>query len=59
VIVAIVAVAAFPTRDLFNQAFSGSRVAVVRSISSGLGRGPIVIYDTATAMTISVKSSFR
>jgi len=35
------------TRDLFNQAFSGSRVAVVRATSSELGRGPIVVYDSA------------
>jgi hypothetical protein len=41
-----------PTRDLFNQAFSGSRVAVVRSASSELGRGPIVIYDAATAAPV-------
>src|SRR6185295_15553566 len=30
----------------------GSRVAVVRSQSSELGRGPIVVYDTATAAPV-------
>jgi dipeptidyl aminopeptidase/acylaminoacyl peptidase len=42
------------TRDLFNPAFSpdGSRVAVVQSQSSELGRGPIVVYDTATAAPV-------
>jgi WD40 repeat protein len=40
-----------PTRDLFNPAFSpdGREVAAVRSPSSELGAGPIVVYDAATA----------
>jgi dipeptidyl aminopeptidase/acylaminoacyl peptidase len=42
------------SQDLYNQAFNGdgSRVAVVRSQSSELGRGPIVVYDTATAAPV-------
>ena len=40
------------TRDLFNPAFSGSRVAVVQASSSALGRGLIVLYDTATAAPV-------
>jgi WD40-like Beta Propeller Repeat len=43
-----------PTQDLFNPAFSsdGTRVAVVRSPSTAIGAGAIVIYDVATAAPV-------
>lgn len=43
-----------PTQDLFNPAFSpdGTLVAVVRSPSTTIGAGAIVIYDVATAAPV-------
>jgi hypothetical protein len=43
-----------PTQDLFNPAFSsdGALVAVVRSPSTTIGAGAIVIYDVATAAPV-------
>ena len=43
-----------PTQDLFNPAFSpdGRLVAVVKSPSTTIGAGAIVIYDVATAAPV-------
>jgi len=47
-------VARDPTQDLFNPAFSpdGTLAAVVRSPSTTIGAGPIVIYDAATGAEV-------
>ena len=43
-----------PTQDLFNPAFSsdGTLVAVIKSPSTTIGAGAIVIYDVATATPV-------
>ena len=47
-------VARDPTQDLFNPAFSpdGALAAVVRSPSTTIGAGPIVLYDAATGAPV-------
>jgi WD40-like Beta Propeller Repeat len=47
-------VARDPTQDLFNPAFSpdGTLAAVVRSPSTTIGAGPIVIYNAATGAQV-------